>query len=78
MPNEEYLEGREVLCGLCAPSRIRRHQLLQVAFDVPPVSEWNLIKTADEKLQSGDFDPSSIATSMAVDPAWPLCSGYTL
>ena len=49
---------------------IRREQPLQVAFDIPPVSEWNLIETTNQKLQSADLYPSGFT-------ARSLYSGYT-
>jgi hypothetical protein len=49
---------------------IRRDQPLQVAFDISPVTEWNLIETTNQKLQSADLYPSGFTTRS-------LYSGYT-
>ena len=49
---------------------IRRDQRLQVAFDISPVTEWNLIETTNQKLQSADLYPSGFTTRS-------LYSGYT-
>ena len=36
---------------------IRREHPLQVASNISPVSEWNLIETTNQKLQSANPDP---------------------
>jgi len=49
---------------------IRRDQPLRAAFDISPVTEWNLIENTNKELQSADLCPSGFTTRS-------LYSGYT-